>query len=285
MPEEGVPSIPHEAVLRYEEIFRIIETARSLGFRRFRITGGEPLVRRGIFWLLNKLYENGIDYTLTSNGFYLGKYAKDLRSAGLRRINIGLDTLDEGTFERITRAKGLARVLRGIDAIRNAGIGTIKINVVVMRGINDMEMEDFISWAAREALHIRFIEYMPVGDEDFFVSLQPVMRRFRERADVEPVRLSGEGPACYFRCAGTGGMVGFILPRSEPFCESCNRLRLTSDGVLLPCLFSRQGVSLRAALRSGGGLAPFFERAIRLKPEGHNLSMRLHRYKMHALGG
>lgn len=285
MPEDGVEPISHDAVLSYEELLKIIGTARAIGFERFRITGGEPLVRRGIAWFLSALSERGINYSMTTNGILLRRHARDLSRAGLGRINVSLDTLDENRFERITRREGLRDVLGGIDAVRDAGIESVKINVVVMRGINDDEIGAFLDWARHERLDIRFIEFMPVYGKDLFVSLKPAIDSFRERDDIESVEEEGGGPAKSFRFRGDGCRVGFILPRTEPFCSGCNRLRLTADGTLLPCLFSKEGVDLRGPLRRGEDIAGMIVDAVGAKPREHELDMRLHGYRMHALGG
>jgi len=285
MPEEGVTSIPHEEILRYEEILAVVDAARLLGFSRFRITGGEPLVRRGIIWFLSTLSERGMDYSLTTNGLLLQRFARELKGAGLKRINVGLDTLDGGTFQRITGAGELREVFRGIDAVRGEGIRSVKINVVVMRGINDDEIDDFIAWGRRERLDVRFIEFMPVCGEDLFVSLTPVVESMNEREGIEPSRETGGGPAKSFRHRDGGARIGFILSRTEPFCAACNRLRLTADGTLLPCLFSREGIDLRGPLRRGEPVAELIVKAVSAKPEGHNLNMKLSRHGMYALGG
>lgn len=285
MPREGVSPIPHADVLRYEEILSVVRAARSLGFDRFRVTGGEPLVRQGLLWLLERFAAEGAPVSLTTNGILLAQFARDLAGAGLRRINVGLDTLRGDRFRGITETDGLARVLRGIDAARAEGIAPLKVNVVAMRGVNDDEIGDFIAWGRRERLDVRFIEFMPVRGEDLFTSLEPFIGALERDGDLEPSTEEGGGPARSFRYRDGAGTVGFIMPRTRPFCAGCNRLRLTADGTLLPCLFSREGIPLRGALRSGGDIAALILDAVRAKPEGHGLKMRLHRYGMHALGG
>jgi len=285
MPREGVKSISHGDVLRYEEILQVVDAARSMGFGKFRITGGEPLVRKGIFWLLEKLAERSIRYSLTTNGILLRRYAADLGRSGLDGINVGLDTLDRNAFIGITGQDALEEVIKGIDAVRGMGAGKVKINVVVMNGINDREIDGFVSWGRAEALDIRFIEFMPVCGRDLFVPLAPIMERIRIQYDLVPVADNGAGPARNFRYAGGGGGVGFIMPRSEPFCAACNRLRLAADGTLMPCLFSREGVPLREAIRGGKDIHRMIQKAVKSKPEGHGLKMKLHCYAMHAIGG
>jgi len=285
MPPSGVVSMPPADVLRYEEVLTIIEAARSLGFRRFRITGGEPLVRRGVILFLRELGRRGICYSMTTNGVLLARFAGELRRAGLRRINVGLDTLDRATFRRITGSDALGEVLGGISAARRAGIETIKLNVVVMKGVNEGEIGDFIAWGRRARIDVRFIEFMPLYGEDLYTPLAPFIDSLACEGRYEPVVEAGGGPARCFRDTETGTMVGFILPRTAPFCTACNRLRLTADGILLPCLFSSEGVDARGTLREGGDVAGAIARAVAAKPEGHGLEMTLHRYAMHARGG
>lgn len=285
MPDAGVTPISHDDILRYEELFEIIRVARSLGIGRFRITGGEPLVRRGLTGFLRGLSERGVDYSITTNGLLLGRFARELAEAGLRRVNVGLDSLRPERFERITLREGLGDILRGIDSARAAGIGKVKINVVVMKGVNDDEVDAFIGWARRENLDIRFIEFMPVYGEDLFFSLKPFIESFRARADVEPAREEGSGPAKSFRFTDGTSKVGFILPRTEPFCAGCNRMRLTAVGTLLPCLFSRDVLDIRGPLRRGEPIDPVIIGAVAAKPRCHSLRMKLHGYPMHALGG
>ena len=198
---------------------------------------------------------------------------------------MGLDTLERDKFRRITKGDGLKDVLRGIDAIRAEGISIIKVNVVVMRDVNDDEIKDFLEWARGERLTIRFIEFMPVYGEDLFVSLKSYIDWFRSRDDVEAIEESAGGPAKSFRYREGGGTVGFIVPRTEPFCSGCNRLRLTADGIFLPCLFSKNGIDCRTPLRRGDDISSIIVRAVQAKPEGHELNMKLHKYGMYALGG
>ncbi|MDD5557069.1 MAG: GTP 3',8-cyclase MoaA [bacterium] len=285
MPPGGVPLVGHGDILRYEELLRVIGAARRLGFRRFRITGGEPLVRRGLLPFLHRLTEAGVPYSMTTNGLLLGRFAGELARAGLARVNVGLDSLRPETFRRITGRDGLEEVLRGIEAARREGIGRIKVNVVVMRGMNEGEVDGFIEWGRRERLDVRFIEFMPVYGEDRYVSLAPWVEALRRDPALAPEADEGGGPAVRFRYLRGEGSVGFILPRSEPFCGGCNRLRLTADGTLLPCLFSTDGVGLRDPLRRGEAIGPLIEEAVRAKPAGHAFRMRLGRYAMHALGG
>jgi len=285
MPPSGVQKVPRHEMLKYEEIIEIVKFARDLGIGKFRITGGEPLVRKGIVGFIENLTKLGIDFSLSTNGMLLNKYARDLFNAGLSRINISLDTLNQSRFNWITCGGNIIDVFSGIDAARKLNLFPIKINVVVMRGINDDEIMDFVEWGEKEVLNIRFIEFMHLSGEDYFYPLQPVMDKLVREKELVSVRVSGFGPAKSFRPKDRDNIIGFILPRSEPFCKECNRLRLTSSGVLLPCLFSRDGIDLRETLCGGGDVQSLFYEAVSLKPVKHNLD-RVENYQyMNWIGG
>ena len=272
MPPSGIRRLPPEEILKYEELIEIIKCARELGIGKFRITGGEPLVRKGIIGFIEKLAGLGTDFSLTTNGILLNRYARDLFNAGLSRINISLDTLKESRFNRITGGDDIREVFSGIDAVRKLNFYPIKINVVVMRRINDDEIVDFIEWGERELLNVRFIEFMALSGEDYFYPLKGIMDRLIKEKKLVSVKVPGSNSARNFKPAGSDNVIGFILPRSQPFCKDCNRLRLTSDGMLLPCLFSRKGVDLKKVLREGLSIqSPFYE-AVSRKPEKHNLN-------------
>ena len=279
MPPGGVQLIPHEDVLRYEEIELIVRAAASLGLSKVRLTGGEPLVRLGIANLVHDIAKvPGIDdLALTTNGVLLTAKARDLARAGLRRVNVSLDTLRPERFYRVTRGGELAKVLAGIEAARAAGLTPVKINTVVVRGLNDDEVADIARTTIERDWHVRFIELMPLGRSsdwahDGYVSTEEIKARVETLGPLTP---AGNGPARYYRLPGATGTVGFISPVSEHFCFQCNRLRLTADGKLRPCLLRADEVDLRAALRDGAGVAEVAEliaRAVRLKPEGHGLA-------------
>lgn len=284
MPSSGIRRLPPEEILKYEELVEIIKCARELGIGKFRITGGEPLVRKGVIGFIEKVAGLGVDFSLTTNGIFLNRYAEDLFNAGLPRINISLDTLRESRFNRITGRGNIREVFSGIDAVRKLNFSPIKINVVVMRGINDDEIIDFIEWGEKELLNVRFIEFMPLSGKDYFYPLKRVMDEIIEEKKLISVKVPGSGPARNFKPAGGDSIIGFILSRSEPFCKDCNRLRLTSNGMLLPCLFSRKGLDLKRVLREGGDMRELFYEAVSQKPENHNLNKRHYQY-MNQIGG
>ncbi len=292
MPEEGVAWRPHEEILSYEEIETVVRAAAELGISKIRLTGGEPLVRLGILDLVKNLARiPGIDdLAMTTNGMLLARYAADLARAGLDRVNISLDTLDPGRFRHITRREGLSDVLAGIEAARAAGLQPIKINTVVIRGLNDDEVADLAA-KSRDAewWNIRFIELMPIGDghlmdagwEEQVVTADEIRTRIESAlGDLEPARMStGNGPARYYRLHGAAGTIGFITPISEHFCYQCNRLRLTADGQLRPCLLSDEEIDLRTPLRAGaspGRIKTLIVQSIKRKPMHHHLDLWSH---------
>jgi len=281
MPPEGIPLAAHEDILSYEEITTVTRAAAELGIAKVRLTGGEPLVRAGLAGLVAMLSEiEGIDdISMTTNAELLEQYAGDLKASGLRRVNVSLDSLRRGRFHRITRVGNLARVLRGIDAARRAGLGPVKTNTVVIRGTNDDEVVDFARLTLDGDWHVRFIEYMPFANgakqaNDLLVPVAEIRERIEALGSLEPAFGSGGGPAKYFRLPGATGTIGFISPVSEHFCQACNRLRLTADGRLRPCLFSDSEVDLRGPLRRGAtsdDIKQLIREAASSKPEGHRL--------------
>jgi len=282
MPSDGVSLMSHRDILSYEEIYAVALAAAELGIDKVRLTGGEPLVRSGLPELIRMLasIEAIDDIALTTNGLLLGRYAAGLKQAGLRRVNVSLDTLKQDKFEFITRRNSnLSDVLAGIEAARSAGLNPVKINVVVMAGINDDELLDFATKTIDEGWHVRFIELMlPVGVSTTaaqLVSVNDIRKRLKPLGELEPCLPSvGNGPARYFRFPHAKGTIGFITPVSEHFCFHCNRLRLTSDGKLRPCLLSEDEIDLRGPLRSGvssDGLKRLIEEAVARKPLQHHM--------------
>ncbi|WP_084667212.1 GTP 3',8-cyclase MoaA [Thermanaeromonas toyohensis] len=281
MPEEGVPLKNHDDILRLEEIVRLVQAALQVGIKRIRLTGGEPLVRKNLVSLVRELASlPGLEeISLTTNGQLLESLALPLKEAGLKRVNISLDTLQPDRYSFITRGGSIEAVWRGIRAALAAGLVPVKLNVVVVRGFNEDEILDFASLALREPLHVRFIELMPIGTaagEYFgYVPLQEIWKRLAANFKLEPMLdLPGNGPARSFRVAGGPGSVGFIGALSEHFCSRCNRLRLTADGKLRPCLYWQAEVDMKTPLRSGASvteLARLFQQAVCLKPWGHRL--------------
>lgn len=283
MPEEGVPLHSHEEILRYEEIARIVRVAAELGISKVRLTGGEPLVRLGLVELVRMIAAiPGVDdLSMTTNGILLAKYALPLAQAGLRRVNVSLDTFRPDRFRSITRVGKLEDVLEGIAAAHQAGLRPVKINMVVVRGLNDDEIVDFARRTVEDGWHVRFIEIMPLGAGGLwagngYVSSAEIRRAIEEAlGPLEAAALDGNGPARYWRLGNAEGTIGFISPVSEHFCQGCNRLRLTADGRLLPCLLSEAEIDLRAPLRQGcddDELRELFRSAIRAKPRGHRLA-------------
>lgn len=280
MPSEGIPLMSHQDILSYEEICIVAQAAAELGIVKVRLTGGEPLVRAKLTNLLAMLARiQGIDdISLTTNGVLLQRYADELKSAGLRRVNVSLDSLRSDRFHRITRMGNLDDVLRGIEAARQAGLNPVKTNTVVIRGTNDDEVLDFARLTIEGEWHVRFIEYMPFPNgekaDHLLVPVSEIKQRIETLGELEPSLSSGGGPARYFRLPGARGTIGFISPVSEHFCRACNRLRLTADGKLRPCLFSDTEIDLRGPLRRGAtadDIKRLIQEAASCKPEGHKL--------------
>jgi GTP 3',8-cyclase len=284
MPEAGLPWIPKREILSFEEIAYIVEASAAVGVRSVRLTGGEPLVRRDLATLVRKLAAiPGIDdVALSTNGLLLGPVAREFAAAGLRRVNISLDTLREDRFAAIARRPGLGRVLEGIDAALEAGLAPLKLNCVVMRGQNDDEIADFAALTRERPIHVRFIELMPVEENlglqrEAYVPASEILERVRANAEIEPVTgPGGNGPARYFAFAGAAGSVGVISPLSHDYCETCNRVRLSADGRLRLCLFGDNDIDLRTPLRAGATrarIADMLRAAMHVKPERHHLRL------------
>jgi cyclic pyranopterin phosphate synthase len=284
MPEAGLPWIDKREVLSYEEIEEIVRAAAAVGVRSIRLTGGEPLVRRDLARLVARLASiEGIDdIALSTNGLLLADQIDALAAAGLRRVNVSLDTLRPDRFQQIARRPGLERVLAGIDAAIAAGLGPIKLNCVVMRGQNDDELEAFGALTRERALFVRFIEVMPVIENvarqrDAYVSAAEIVERLGAIGSLAPIDgPGGNGPARYFAYAGAPGAVGVISPLSHDYCERCNRVRLTADGRLRLCLFGDNEIDLRGPLREGASrqeIAALFRGGMLIKPERHHLKL------------
>lgn len=282
MPEEGIKSKPHHEIMRFEEILRVAEVAMQLGINKFRLTGGEPLLRRGIIAFIKSLgLLPGVqDLSVTTNGTHLTRMGEQLWDAGVRRLNISLDTLDAGKYSWITRGGDFQVVWDGIRDALKLGFSPIKINAVALRNFNEQEWADFARLTYNYPVHIRFIELMPIGTSrniagGYYISCSQVQDRMeRELGKLVPVEtVKGNGPAQYFQLPGAKGTIGFIHAMSNHFCASCNRLRLTADGKLRPCLHDRREVDVRDALRSGAGdgeLQELFQKALALKPANYH---------------
>lgn len=280
MPEEGVAPLDHGDILSYEEILRVARAAVGLGIGKIRVTGGEPLVRRGIVGFVRRVAAiPGVwDLSLTTNGLLLAEMAADLKAAGLRRVNVSLDTLRPEVFERVTRRKGLDRVLAGLAEARRVGLTPVKVNVVAMRGVNEGEILDFAEFAREGGYEVRFIEFMPANGETWaeerLLTAAQILETLRSRYPLESVPSEqGTGPSRAFLLPG-GGRVGVISPLSDHFCGSCNRLRLTAEGRLRSCLFSDEETDVRELLRAGAddeALTEAILEAVQGKPQGHAL--------------
>ncbi len=285
MPKEGVAPRQHSEMMRFEEIIQIVRVAADHGISKIRLTGGEPLVRKGIIDLVKMIREvDGInEITMTTNGYLLAQYAEGLKNAGLNRVNISLDTLNPDLFTKITRYGDLDSVWRGIEAAEKHGLFPLKINMVMMLGVNDHEIPDFMKLTLQNAWHVRFIELMPIQNQapwgegfpdpsDCYISTGKVLGRYKDMG-LEPINtIVHQGPAKLYKLPGAKGLVGFISPLDdEHFCSRCNRLRLTADGNLRACLMSDFEVPLLPAIRNGEDLSLVFANVIKSKPAHHEL--------------
>ena len=281
---EDMKFLPKKDLLTLEELDRMCSTFVALGVKKLRITGGEPLVRRNIMSFFNSMsrhLDSGAleELTLTTNGSQLHRFASDLYSAGVRRVNVSLDTLDEQKFARVTRWGRLDQVLRGIDAAQNAGL-RVKINAVALKGFNEEELFTLTEWCHARDMDLTWIEVMPMGDmgsEDRigqYWALSELRDRLRERYSLTDLAEHSGGPARYVKIEETGQKIGFITPLTHNFCESCNRVRLTCTGELYMCLGQEDMADLRAPLRNSPDSEKPLEEAIRkaigLKPKGHD---------------
>jgi cyclic pyranopterin phosphate synthase len=291
MPPGGITLLDHEDILSFEEILRIVRVAAGIGVHKIRLTGGEPLARLGLPDLVRMIANvpEIDDISLTTNGHALPRFAQALAEAGLNRVNVSLDSLKPDRFRALTRLGDLDRVWAGIHAAEAAGLDPVKLNVVVLRGFNDDEVVDMARLTIESERHIRFIEVMPLGHNDLwaadgYISMGEVKERIESSiGQLDPVGhdspVLGNGPARYWQLPGARGTLGFISPISEHFCAGCNRLRLTADGRLRPCLLADMEIDIRSTLRSGVGDEQVEERikeAIRRKPKGHHLELGEH---------
>jgi cyclic pyranopterin phosphate synthase len=281
MPPEGVPLKKHEDLLSFEEIETIVRAGAMLGIEKVRLTGGEPLLRKDFIELVKKL--SGIadvkDLALTTNGILLGPMARDLKAAGLGRVNVSLDTLKPERFKQMTGSDEWQKARDGILAALEAGFSQVKMNVVSIAGYNDDEIEDFIAFVKDKPLGLRFIEFMPAGngywESSKALSTEAVKKRVAESVNLIPIQ-NKSIIAEEYQIEGSPATVGFISPLTQKFCKRCNRLRLTSDGFLKPCLGSKNEVNIKVPVRNGiAGYElrrPFYE-ALRLKPQCHKMDL------------
>ena len=267
--------------LSFEEIERVVAAFTRLGTRRIRLTGGEPLVRKNLPELATRLSAlPGLeDLSLSTNATRMSKFAQPLFDAGIRRINVSLDSLHADTFKQLTGGK-LEKVLDGLMAAKQAGFGPIKVNMVLMKDVNDHEVEDMVEFCAEHGFTLRFIETMPVGDmgraaTSQYVNLQDIKQRLQQRFDLVPGMMPGGGPARYMKVADSDITIGFITPMSQHFCETCNRVRLSVDGTIYTCLGQEHNFELRPLLRAGisdSELEQAIRQAIDMKPERHEFN-------------
>ena len=279
---ENMTFLPKKDLLTLEELDRICSAFVARGVRKLRLTGGEPLVRRNILWLIRSLsrhLDSGAleEITLTTNGSQVPRFAQELYDAGVRRLNISMDTLDPEKFQKITRWGRLEQVMAGIDAAQAAGL-RVKINAVALKAVNEHEIEDMLRWEHGRGMDLTLIETMPLGDidgdrTDQYLPLSTVRARLGEKFTLEDIPFKTGGPARYVRVPETGGRLGFITPLTHNFCESCNRVRLTCTGTLYMCLGQEDAADLRAPLRASEGneqLNAAIDEAISRKPKGHD---------------
>ena len=275
MPVEGVETMPHDELLSYEELYSVIEKFVSLGVKKLRITGGEPLVRKDVVKFIEQVakLDKLEDIAMTTNGLLLKELALPLKKAGLHRVNISLDTLDQNRYKLMTRGGELKSVLEGIQTAKEVGL-KIKLNCVVNKGINDDEVGRFIQLTQDWGVDVRFIELMPIGQniqyaQEHFYSNEIILNQFPE---LKPVKAEDpSSPARYYQLEGAKGKVGLISPLSCNFCAYCNRLRLTPDGKLKPCLHSDIEIDLKTALRNNQDILPLILESYQIKPEKHLL--------------
>lgn len=298
VPRGNPPRLDHDEILRYEEILRLVEIGVGLGISKIRVTGGEPLVRKGVYEFLEKLGRiKGLsDLSLTTNGVFLRENIHRIKAAGINRINISLDTLDRRKFEDITGQDAFHQVWSGVKLARAEGFAPVKLNVVALKGVNEDELVDFARLTFSYPFHVRFIEHMPFGTKwlhgDQCLLAQEIKEKVSVLGDLDPVgKEINDGPAERFKFRGAQGEIGFIRPISRHFCNTCNRLRLTADGQLRACLLSDRQEDLKTPLRSGytnKQLAEIFLEVVKNKPSAHHLGCRQQKEingQMFAIGG
>ncbi len=276
MPEKGIKKIEHKEILTLEEIQKVTEKFVDIGVSKVRITGGEPLVRHNVLKLAESIgkMDKVKDLAMTTNGTLLKKYARDLKNVGLNRLNISLDTLNEEKYSKITKSGKLKDVLEGIEAAKKEGLRPIKLNVVLIKGFNENEIEDFVNLTKYEDIDVRFIELMPIGELKYwslnkYLSNQVVLEKLPALMEIKSCDISS--PARYYKLPNAKGKVGLINPISCKFCENCNRIRLTADGKIKPCLHSNDEIDLKKMLRDGKDITELITNVIVSKPKEHNL--------------
>ncbi|HBK81300.1 MAG TPA: GTP 3',8-cyclase MoaA [Nitrospinae bacterium] len=284
MPEEGMTFLPHDEILTYEEIFRVVRITTELGFTSYHLTGGEPLLRKDLDVLIRGMLDiqPGMDLALTTNGVFLPRMAQRLFDAGLRRINISLDTLDETKFLLMTRRNQLSQVMEGIEAAAAAGFSPIKINAVALKNLTEEELPRFGAWARETGYIVRFIEYMPLDADQAWnpekvLSAEEILKGLSSEGELELVSGNPSDPATRYRYKDGRGEIGVIASVTRPFCESCNRIRLTAEGEIRTCLFSTVEHDIKALLRGGesdDAIKSWLAGVVRTKTPGHLIGQK-----------
>lgn len=277
MPKDGLCKKSHNEILRIEEIEEIVRQGAKIGINKVRITGGEPLIRKGIIELVKKIsYIDGIeDLAMTTNGILLKKYAKELKASGLNRVNISIDSLNKDKYKKITRGGDIKDVIDGIKAAKDVKLTPIKLNTVLIGGFNDDEIEDFVQLTQNEEIDVRFIELMPLGEasswaKEHFIPNTTVLDRF---PSLIPLCKNDKGtPAKHYKLPNGKGKIGLINPISSHFCSSCNRIRITSDGKIKPCLHSNYEINIKGLIKENYEIIDILRLAIEAKPEEHNIN-------------
>ncbi len=291
MPEEGVPKLHHQDILRFEDVVKVVKAVAKIGINKIRYTGGEPLILKGIDKLIHEtsIIEGIKDISITTNGILLYDAAEELKKAGLNRVNISLDTLKEDRFYKITRGGSLKSVIRAIEKCISLGYRKIKINSVLLKGINDDEIENFINLTRELPIHVRFIELMPMGEafgiyEKGSIKCDEIIKKFDS---LIPVNSGKSSTAELYKLPNAKGMVGFIRPISCKFCEACNRIRLTSTGTIKPCLHSEGEYDIKKYIGNEEILAEVLKKIILDKPSEHHLEEQgsLSAKMMYQIGG
>ena len=298
VPQDLIPKLSHNEILTYEEIIRVVHIATRLGISKVRVTGGEPLVRKGVYDFLHELTatEGLKDVSLTTNGVLLKNNLEKIQAAGISRLNISLDTLNPAKYREITGCNEFDRVWQGIEKAHQLGFYPIKLNIVALEGVNDEELVEMAQLSLRYPFHVRFIEYMPIGQSDFKPESLLLVPEIKSRIGVlgNLVSVQGtdhDGPAQRYRFEDAEGEIGFIPALSQHFCNKCNRLRLTASGQLRPCLLCDHQENLKEAIRQGCSdqkLADIFFKAVTHKPSDHNLVVNNPKQvcgQMRAIGG
>jgi cyclic pyranopterin phosphate synthase len=298
MPSKKLKYFRESEVLTDDEIIRFVRIAHKHGLRKVRITGGEPLVRKNIMRLVSSIKEIGIrDLSLTTNGIMLSKLAGELKKAGLDRVNISLDTLDAERYRTITKRGDINLVWESVKEAERVGLSPVKINVVPIRGLNDDEILSFASLTFDKDYHIRFIEFMPAAcnglwSEEKCISSGEILKKITTLGSLEHLKFKGRGPSRNYRIEGATGIIGIISPISDHFCGFCNRLRLTADGKIRPCLFSKIKIDIKTPMRKGADdeeIEKLFCKAVKVKPQRHllneNIDLANHIKTMSKIGG